>query len=94
MMQSERRARYRRIYVKVADLVEDIGTGLQRQPPLAGESGVVAEAGSAMAQTGRLDVEVVPKRRPPVACLDLSSPHRHGTTSSTPKMGPASIDPR
>jgi hypothetical protein len=59
------------------------------------ESGVVAEAedGNAMAQTGRLDVEAVPKQRPPVACLDLSSPHRRGMTSSTPRMGPTGLGP-
>jgi hypothetical protein len=53
-----------------------------------------AEDGNAMAQTGRLDVEAVPEWRPPVACLDPSSPRRCGTTSSTPRMGPAGLGPR
>jgi hypothetical protein len=60
------------------------------------ESGVVVEAedDNAKAQTGRLDVEAVPERRPPVACLDLSSPRRCGMTSSTPRMRPAGLGPR
>jgi hypothetical protein len=50
------------------------------------------EDGNAMAQTGRLDVEVVPEWRPPVACLDPSSHAAAGRPPRRPEWGlPASV---